>query len=110
MRFVPSLPPLPSVKEEDEPHPVRAIRPVKPVEPRTRVPRVIQRFGPNAGAEKVAGGSTAVRQEKRATNERRESCRRLQRGQPFLDTRIAVERRKEKRRDNDIVTTLDEEV
>lgn len=109
MRFVPSLPPPPSVKEEEEPRPLRAVRPVKPAEPRTRAPRVTQHFGPIARAEEVAGGPTAVRLEKRATSDRRESCRRLQHGQPFLDTRIAVERRRKKRRDNDIVTTLDEE-
>ncbi|PIQ14026.1 MAG: hypothetical protein COZ23_00335 [Hydrogenophilales bacterium CG_4_10_14_3_um_filter_58_23] len=109
MRYVPSLPPLPSVKEEDEPHPLRAVQPVRPTEHRTRVPRVIQRFGPKAGAEEVAGGPVAVRLEKRATSDRRDWCRRLKRGQPFLDTRSAVERRKKKRRDSDIVTTLDEE-
>ncbi|MDO9063739.1 MAG: hypothetical protein Q7U25_00845 [Sulfuricella sp.] len=109
MRYVPSLPPLPSVKEEEEPRPLRAVRPVRPVEPRTRVPRVIQHFGPKSRAEEEAGGPTAVRLEQRATSDRRELCRRLQHGQPFLNTRSAVERRKNKRRDNDIVTTLDEE-
>jgi hypothetical protein len=47
--------------------------------------------------------------EKRATNDRRGLCRRLQHEPPFLDTRSDVERRKNKRRDGDIVTTLDEE-
>lgn len=109
MRFVPSLPSLPSVKEEDEPHPLRAIRPVRPVEPRTRVPLVIQRFRPKARAEEVASGPKVVRLEERTTSDRREWCRRLQHGQPFLDTRSDLERRKNKRRDNDIVTTLDED-
>ncbi|MHB1590510.1 MAG: hypothetical protein ACYCTW_03110 [Sulfuricella sp.] len=109
MRYVPSLPPLPSVKEEDEPRPLRAILPARPVAPRTRVPRVIQRFGPKARAEEVAGRPTAVRLEQRTTSDRRELCRRLQHGHPFLNTRSAVERRKNKRRDSDIVTTLDEE-
>jgi hypothetical protein len=109
MRYVPSLPPLPAVKKEEGPRPLRAVRPVRPVEPRTRVPQVIQRFGPKARAEEVANGPTTVRLEKRATSDRRELCRRLQHGQPFLNTRSAVERRKNKRRDSDIVTTLDEE-
>ncbi|HUX63063.1 hypothetical protein [Sulfuricella sp.] len=109
MRYVPSLPPLPSVKEEEGPRPIRAIRPVRPVEPRTRAPRVIQHFGPKARAEEAASGPTAVRQEKRTKSDRREWCRRLQHGHPFLDTRSAVERRKNKRRGSDIVTTLDEE-
>lgn len=110
MRYVPSLPPLPSPGEGEEPRPARAIRSVRPVEPRTRVPRVIQRFGPKARAEAVAGGPMAVRLEKRTASDRREWCRRLQHGHPFLDTRDAVERRKNKRRDSDIVTTLDEEI
>jgi len=109
MRFVPSLPPPPSVKEEEEPRPLRAVRSVRPVEPRTRVPRVIQRFGPKARAEEMASGPKAVRLEQRTTSDRREWCRRLQHGDPFLNTRSAVERRKKKRRDNDIVTTLNEE-
>jgi len=109
MRYVPSLPPLPSVKEEEELHPLRAIRPVRPVEPRTRVPRVIQRFEPKARAEEGAGGPSAVQLEQRTKNDRREWCRRLQHGHPFLDTRSDLERRKNKRRDRDIVTTLDEE-
>ncbi len=105
MRYVPSLPPLPSAKEEEEPRPIRAVRPVRPVEPRTRAPRVIQHFGPKARA----GEPTAVQMEQRTISDRRELCRRLQHGHPFLDTRSAVERRKNKRRDSDIVTTLDEE-
>jgi hypothetical protein len=109
MRFVPSLPPLPSVEEEEAPRPVRGARAVRPVEPRTRVPRVIQRFGPQARAAEAAGGPMAVRLEKRATRDRREMCRRLQHVHPFLDTRDAMERRKKKRRDSDIATTLDEE-
>jgi len=110
MRFVPSLPPTPSVGEEEAPRPVSGVRQVRPVEPRTRVPRVIQRFGPQARVEGARGGVTVVRQEKRTKSDRRELCRRLQHGQPFLDTRDAVERRKNKRRDDDILTTLDEEV
>ncbi|WP_154655466.1 hypothetical protein [Sulfuricella denitrificans] len=47
--------------------------------------------------------------EKRTASDRRGLCRRLQHGQAFLDTRTAEERRKQARRDNDIVTTLDEE-
>ncbi|MDP2879621.1 MAG: hypothetical protein Q8N74_08890 [Sulfuricella sp.] len=109
MRYVPSLPPLPSVKEEEAPRPLTAVRPVRPVEPRTRVPRVIQHFRPKARAGEVDGGPTAVRLEQRTTSDRREWCRRLQHGHPFLNTRSAVERRKKKRRDRDIVTTLDEE-
>lgn len=112
MRYVPSLPPLPSPVEGEEPGPVRAVRPVRPVEPRTRVPRVIQRFIPKARTEEGeegASGPTVVRLEKRATSDRREWCRRLQRGQPFLNTRSTVERRKKKRRDSDVATTLDEE-
>lgn len=108
MRFVPSLPPLPAPTEEEEPRPLRAIRPVRPVEPRTLVPRVIQRFGPKARVEE-AGGPTAVRLEQRTRSDRREWCRRLQHGHPFLDTRSELERRKGGRRDSDIVTTLDEE-
>ena len=110
MRFVSSLPPLASVEEEDAPRPVRGTQPIRPVGPRTRAPQVIQHFGSQARVEEVAGGPTTVYLEKRATSDRRELCRRLQHGQPFLDTRDAVERRKNKRRDSDIVTTLDEEV
>lgn len=109
MRFVPSLPPLPAPVEGEEPRPLRAIRPVRPVEPRTRVPRVIQHFRPKARVEEEAGGPKAVQLEKRTTSDRREFCRRLQSGPPFLNTRSAVERRKNKRRDSDIVTALDEE-
>lgn len=109
MRFVPSLPPLPAPVEEEEPRPLRAIRPVRPVEPRTRVPRVIQHFRPKARVEGEAGGPTAVQLEQRTKSDRRELCRRLQHGNPFLDTRSHLERRKSKRRDSDIVTTLDEE-
>lgn len=109
MRYVPSRPPLPSVEGEEGPRPLRAVRSVRPVEPRTRVPRVIQSLGAKAKAEEVAGGPTAVRLERRTTSDRRELCRRLQHEHPFLDTRSTVERRKNKRRDNDIVTTLDEE-
>lgn len=109
MRYVPSLPPLPSVKEEEGPRPIRAVRPVRPVEPRTRVPRVIQRFGSKARAEEVAGEPTVVQLVQRSKSDRRALCRRLQHGHPFLNTRSAVERRKNKRRDSDIVTTLDEE-
>lgn len=109
MRFVPSLlPPLPPA-EGEEPKPVRAVRPVRPVEPRTRVPRVIQNFRPKARVEEEAGGPMAVQLEQRTKSDRRELCRRLQHGQPFLDTRSAEERRKGGRRDRDIVTTLDEE-
>ncbi|BAN36118.1 hypothetical protein SCD_n02310 [Sulfuricella denitrificans skB26] len=109
MRYVDSLPSSPSPVEAEEPAPVNAIRPARPVEPRTRVPRVIQRFGSKAGAEKGTGGTKAVRLEKRTASDRRGLCRRLQHGQAFLDTRTAEERRKQARRDNDIVTTLDEE-
>ena len=109
MRFVPSLPPLPSSVEGEEPEPVRAIQPVRPVEPRTRVPQVIQRFGPRAKMEEGASGPTVVRLELRTKSDRREWCRRLQHGHPFLDTRSDLERRKNRRRDSDIVTTLDEE-
>ncbi|MDP2154891.1 MAG: hypothetical protein Q8J61_02730, partial [Sulfuricella sp.] len=109
MRYVPSLPPPTAPVESEEPRPLRAVRPMRRVEPRTRVPRVIQHFGPKARAEEVAGGPTAVRPEQRTTSDRREWCRRLQHGHPFLNTRSAVERRKKKRRDSDIVTTLDEE-
>ncbi len=109
MRFVPSLPPIPAPVEGEEPAPVRTVRPVKPVEPRTRVPRVIQHFGPKAEVGERGRGPKAVRLEERTTSDRRELCRRLQRGQPFLDTRSAMERRKHARRDNDIVTALDEE-
>lgn len=109
MRFVTSLPPLPPPVEEEEPGPVRAVRPVRPVEPRTLVPLVTQRFGPKARAEEVAGGPTAVRPEQRTKSDRRELCRRLQHESPFLDTRSTLERRKNKRRDRDVVTTLDEE-
>lgn len=109
MRYVPSLPPLPSPVEEEEPKPLRAIRPVRPVEPRTLVPQVIQRFGPKARAEEGAGGPTAVQVEQRTKSDRRELCRRLQHGDPFLNTRSTLDRRKKKRRDSDIVTTLDEE-
>jgi len=109
MRFVTSLPPLPAPVEEEEPGPVRAVRPVRPVEPRTLVPQVIQRFGPKVRAEEAAGGPTAVRPEQRTTSDRRALCRRLQHGDPFLNTRSAVERRKQARRDSDIATTLDEE-
>ena len=110
MRYVPSLPPLPSVKEDDAPRPLGAVRPVRPVEPRTGVPQGIQHFGQKASAGVAAGGPAAVRPEKRTTGDRREGGRRQQRGQPFLDTRSGVERRRKKRRDNDIVTALDEEV
>jgi hypothetical protein len=110
MRYVPSLPPLPSVKEEEEPRPLRAVRPVRPVDPRTRVPRVIQRFGPKARAGTGSRVPATVRPEKRTTSDRREWCRRLQHGHPFLDTRCGVERRKEARRKKDPAATLDEEV
>jgi hypothetical protein len=50
----------------------------------------------------------AVQLEKRTASDRRGWCRRLQHGQPFLNTRSAVERRTKGRRDRDIVTTLDE--
>ena len=109
MRYVPALPPIPSPVEGEEPGPVRAIRPARPVEPRTRVPRVIQHFRPGARVDEVAGRPTVEWVEKRATNDRRGLCRRLQHEPPFLDTRSDVERRKNKRRDGDIVTTLDEE-
>jgi hypothetical protein len=109
MRYVPSLPPLPSVKEEEGARPIRAVRPVRPVEPRTRVPQVIQHFRPKKRAEEAASELAAVQPEKRAKSDRRELCRRLQHGQPFLNTRSDVERRKKRRRDSDIVTTLDEE-
>jgi len=109
MRFVPSLPPLPSPVEGEEPRPVRAIRPVRPVGPRTRVTRVIQYFGQKVRVEEGAGGPTAVRLEQRTTRDRRGLCRRLQHGDPFLNTRSDVERRMKGRRDSDIVTTLDEE-
>ena len=109
MRYVPSLPPLPSVKEEEGVRPIRAVRPVRPVEPRTLVPQVIQHFRPKARVEAVASVLAAVQPEKRAKSDRRELCRRLQHGQPFLNTRSDVERRKGRRRDSDIVTTLDEE-
>lgn len=108
MRYAPSLPPLPSVKEEEGARPIRAVRTVRPVEPRTRVPQVIQHFRPKARAE-AASELAAVRPEMRAKSDRRELCRRLQHGQPFLNTRSDVERRKRRRRDSDIVTTLDEE-
>lgn len=110
MRYIPSLPPLPSVKEEDAPRPLGAVRPVKPVGPHGRVLQGIQNFGPKASAGAAAGGPAAVRLEKRTTGDRREGSRRQQRGQSFLDTRSGVERRRKKRRDNDIVTALDEEV
>lgn len=111
MRYVPSLPPLPSVKEKEEegPHPLIAVRPAKPVEPRTRVPQVIQPFRPKARAEEAVGGPTAVRVERRVASDRREESRRQQRGQPFLDTRSKVERRRQRRRSGDVATTLDEE-
>lgn len=109
MRYAPSLPPLPSPVEREELEPVRTVQPIRPVEPRTRVPRVIQRFGPKAEAEGGAGGPTVVRVDERTAGDRRQVCRRLQHGEPFLNTRSAVERRKNKRRDKDIVTTLDEE-
>lgn len=110
MRYVSSLPPPPAPAEEEEPRPLRAIRPVRPVGPRTLVPRVIQHFGQKLSAEKGGSRPKAVTLDKRTTSDRRELCRRLQRGDPFLNTRSTVERRKTKRRDNDIVTTLDEEV
>jgi hypothetical protein len=50
-----------------------------------------------------------VRLEQRTTSDRREWCRRLQHGHPFLDTRSGVERRKEVRRMKDPAVTLDEE-
>ena len=109
MRFVSDLPPLPMVPEEDEPHPLRAIRPVRPVESRTRVPQVVQRFGQKTRAGESGHNPAFVSQEKRADSDRREKCRRLQHGQPFLDTRIDTERRNQKRRDDDIITTLDAE-
>jgi hypothetical protein len=109
MRYVPSLPPLPSVKEEEAPRPLRAVQPVRPVSPRTRAPRVIQHFRPKEMVEGAASGPAAVQRERRTKSDRRELCRRLQHGQSFLDTRSDVERRKKKRRDSDIVTTLDEE-
>jgi hypothetical protein len=109
MRYVPSLPPLPSVKEEEGARPIRAVRPVRPVEPRTRVPQVIQHFRPKKRVEEAVSELAAVQPEKRAKSDRRELCRRLQHGQPFLNTRSDVERRKRRRRDSDIVTTLDEE-
>lgn len=109
MRFVSSLPPPPSVKEEDEPHPSGAVRRLRPVDERTRVPRAIQRSEPRTGAEGGGVEITAVRLDTRSTGDRRELCRRLQHGHPFLDTRNAIDRRKKSRRDGDIVTTLDEE-
>ncbi len=109
MRYVPSLPPLPSVKEDEAPRPLRAVRPVRPVGPRTREHGMIQYFRPKARAGEVAGGPTVVRLEQRTKSDRREWCRRLQHGHPFLNTRSAVERRKKKGRDSDIATTLDEE-
>lgn len=109
MRYVSSLPPLPAVNEENAPRPIRSVRPARPVEPRTRVLQEIQRVGPNTRNEGVVSRPPAVWLEKRTANDRREWCRRLQHGQPFLNTRSAVERRKNRRRDNDIVTTLDEE-
>lgn len=110
MRYTPSLPPLPSVKEEEAPRPLRAAQPVKPVEPHARVPQGGQRLRPKARVEEAAGRPTAVGVEKRTTGDRREGNRRQQFGQPFLDTRSRVERRKKPRRDSDIATTLDEEV
>lgn len=111
MRYTPSLPLPPSPVEGEEPLPVRAIRPARPVAPRTLVPRVVQHFGTKAGVEGGAGGGPkAVRLVERASGDRREVCRRLQHGQSFLDTRSGEERRKHKRRDRDIVTSLDEEV
>lgn len=109
MRYAPGLPPLTSVKEEDEPHPLRAIRPVRPVESRTRVPQVIQRFGSKTRAGESGRSPAVVRREQRTASDRREECRRVQHGQAFLDTRIDVDRRNKKRRDHDVVTTLDEE-
>jgi hypothetical protein len=98
------------VEEEEAPRPVSGIQPIRPVGPRTRVPRVIQYFEPKARADEVAGEPSELRLDTRTTSDRREWCRRLQHGNPFLDTRSAVERRKKKRRDDDILTTLDEEV
>ena len=109
MRFVPGLPPLPLVTEEEEPRPLRAIRPVRPVESRTRVPQVVQRFGQKTRAGESGHRPAFVSEEKRKDNDRREKCRRLQQGQPFLDTRAGMERRNQKRRDDDIITTLDAE-
>jgi hypothetical protein len=90
---------------------VRAVKPVRRVEPRTRVPRVIQHFKRKAGKPDEAAEETALpHPEQRSGRDRREVCRRLQRGaQPFLDTRSGVERRKKQRRSSDVATTLDEE-
>lgn len=108
MRFVYSIPPVISPVEEGEPWHIRAVRPVRPVEPRNRVPLVIQHFGRKVKAEEAPSGPALVRLEKRG-GDRREWCRRLQRDNALLNTRSGVERRKNKRRSNDVATTLNEE-
>jgi len=107
MRYVPSFPPPVTPVETNGVKPIDHARPVRAVTPSVTPPIVFTHY-----RAAVATGEEERTVERRARMERRAVCRRIgnERDKLLLDSRAALERRRNNRRQADVRTNIDEEI